>query len=200
MKRKILIGGALSLLMLCGVLAGCSGSGTQTEVSSSAAVAAYEKGTLTETEYTSQWIGMKYTLPEGMSMMDEEYLQSSSAGNVQMEMQALKNDTSGDNIVLLTEDISASGDMSEADYIEVSKTQMSALGSDVTFGEVSTRTIAGQEFYELPYNLTMEISGVSMNMDQSFLCRKQGDRMICITMTYGSEEGMNDLLSGFSQI
>ncbi len=65
----------------------------------SAQTAPYEKGTITETEFISKWMGLKYTLPDNMVMMTEEYLESLAASSkVQMEMQALMEDNSGDDI------------------------------------------------------------------------------------------------------
>ena len=85
MKKRKIIGGVLAVLMLCGILVGCSANSAQT--------APYEKGTITETEFTSKWMGLKYTLPNGMVMMTEEYLESlAAASKVQMEMQALTDD------------------------------------------------------------------------------------------------------------
>ena len=71
MKKRKIIGGVLAVLMLCGILVGCSSNSAQT--------APYEKGTITETEFTSKWMGLKYTLPNGMVMMTEEYLESLAA-------------------------------------------------------------------------------------------------------------------------
>ena len=193
MKKRKIIGGVLTVLMLCGVLLGCSANSTQT--------APYEKGTITETEFTSKWMGLKYTLPDDMVMMTEEYLESLAAsGKVQMEMQALMEDNSGDNIVVLTEDLSSTASIDEKRYIELSKPQIETLADEVAFDEVGQRTIAGETFYELPYHLSMEIDGTNVTLDQTFLCKKLGDRMICMTLTHSGEESINYLLAGFSKI
>lgn len=193
MKKGKIIGGVLAVLMLCGVLVGCSANSAQTEP--------YEKGTITETEFTSKWMGLKYTLPNDMVMMTEEYLESQAAsGRVQMEMQALKADNSGDNIVVLTEGLSSASSIDEKRYIELSKPQIETLADEVTFDEVRQRTIAGEEFYELPYHLTMEVNGVNVEMNQTFLCKKRGDRMICMTLTHSGEDSIHYLLAGFSKI
>ena len=114
MKKRKIIGGVFAVLMLCGVLVGCSANSAQT--------APYEKGTITETEFISKWMGLKYTLPDNMVMMTEEYLESLAASSkVQMEMQALMEDNSGDNIVVLTEDLSSTAPIDEKRYIELSK-------------------------------------------------------------------------------
>ena len=209
MKKEKIIGGALSCLILCGVLVGCSSNSTSsgnnaneasTSTVSTAAVP-YEKGTITETEFTSEWMGLKYTLPDNMVMMTEDVLESQSvSGKVQMEMQAMMNDASGDNIVVLTEDLSSLSSIDEESYIELSKPQIESLSDNITFDEVGKRTIAGEEFYELPYHLSMEIDGVNVTMNQTFFCKKKDDRMICMTLTNSGEDTVSYLLSGFSKI
>ena len=146
--------------MLCGVLVGCSANSAQT--------APYEKGTITETEFTSKWMGLKYTLP--------------------------------DDMVMMTEDLSSTASIDEKRYIELSKPQIETLADEVAFDEVGQRTIAGETFYELPYHLSMEIDGTNVTLDQTFLCKKLGDRMICMTLTHSGEESINYLLAGFSKI
>ena len=186
MKKRKIIGGVLTVLMLCGVLVGCSANSAQT--------APYEKGTITETEFTSKWMGVKYTLPDDMVMMTEEYLESLAASS------KVQKDNSGDNIVVLTEDLSSTASIDEKRYIELSKPQIETLADEVAFDEVGQRTIAGETFYELPYHLSMEIDGTNVTLDQTFLCKKLGDRMICMTLTHSGEESINYLLAGFSKI
>lgn len=196
---KKIIGGLLSCLMLCGLLVGCSGNNTSSVVST--VTAPYEKGTVTETEFTSTWMGLKYTLQDDMRMMPEEYLESQSiSGRVQMEMQALRDNDSGDNIVMLTENLSSLPSMDENKYLEMSKPQLENLAKNITFDEVGQRTVAGETFYALPYHLTMEANGVSLEMDQTLLCKKMGDRMICITISHSKEDSIDYLLAGFSKI
>ncbi|MEE0252197.1 MAG: hypothetical protein UEE41_02215 [Acutalibacteraceae bacterium] len=217
MKKGKIIGGVLSCLMLCGLLVGCSSNtdssegNTQSTTSSTvstvskndseATTVPYEKGTITETEFTSKWMGLKYTLPDDMYMMSEEYLESQSiSGKVQMEMQAIKADDSGDNIVVLTEELSSLASIDEKRYLELSKPQIETLADKVMFDEVRQRIVAGETFYELPYHLSMEIDGTSVTLDQTFLCKKLDDRMICMTLTHSGENSINNLLAGFSKI
>lgn len=65
------------------------------------------------------------------------------------------------------------------------------------FDEVRQRIVAGETFYELPYHLSMEIDGTSVTLDQTFLCKKLDDRMICMTLTHSGENSINNLLAGF---
>ena len=191
MKKRKIIGGVLAVLMLCGILVGCSANSAQT--------APYEKGTITETEFTSKWMGLKYTLQDDMYMIPEEYLIPFN-DMAQVEMQVLMNDTSGDNIIVVTEDLSSLSFVDEKTYLEIAKPQVESLADEVTYDEVGQRTIAGETFFELPYHISTEVDGTSVTTNQTFLCKKLGDRMICMMLTHSGEDSVNYLLSGFSKI
>lgn len=194
MKTRKIIGGVLGCLMLCGLLVGCSGDNNSNSNSN------YQKGTVTESGFTSEWMGIQYTLPDDMTMLSQETLDSGSKDNIQMEMQAYKKDDTTENIGMLTEDISKDTSMDEEGYVAAAKTQMEKAIPGITFGEASHRTIAGQEFYELPYSYTKDVDGTQTTITQTFLCKKIEDRMVCITLTYPDQETIDHLLSGFSEL
>ena len=195
MKTRKIIGGVLGCLMLCGLLVGCSGSNNTSSNSN------YKKGTVTESKFTSEWMGIQYTLPNDMTMLSEETIASGSKDNIQVEMQAYLTDApSTKNIGMLAEDISKDTSMDENKYIELTKTQMEKAIPGITFSEQGKRTIAGQEFYELPYSYTKDVNGTQTTITQTFLCKKIEDRMVCITLTYPDQETIDHLLSGFSEL
>ena len=195
MKTRKIIGGVLSCLMLCGLLVGCSGSNNSSSNSN------YKKGTVTESKFTSEWMGIQYTLPNDMTMLSEETIASGSKDNIQVEMQAYLTDApSTKNIGMLAEDISKDTSMDENKYIELTKTQMEKAIPGITFSEQGKRTIAGQEFYELPYSYTKDVNGTQTTIRQTFLCKRIEDRMVCITLTYPDQETIDHLLSGFSEL
>ena len=195
MKTRKIIGGVLSCLMLCGLLVGCSGSNNSSSNSN------YKKGTVTESKFTSEWMGIQYTLPNDMTMLSEETIASGSKDNIQVEMQAYLTDApSTKNIGMLAEDISKDTSMDENKYIELTKTQMEKAIPGITFSEQGKRTIAGQEFYELPYSYTKDVNGTQTTITQTFLCKKIEDRMVCITLTYPDQETIDHSLSGFSEL
>ena len=195
MKTRKIIGGVLGCLMLCGLLVGCSGSNNSSSNSN------YNKGTVTESKFTSEWMGIQYTLPNDMTMLSEETIASGSKDNIQVEMQAYLTDApSTKNIGMLAEDISKDTSMDENKYIELTKTQMEKAIPGITFSEQGKRTIAGQEFYELPYSYTKDVDGTQTTITQTFLCKKIEDRMVCITLTYPDQETIDHLLSGFSEL
>ena len=117
MKTRKIIGGVLGCLMLCGLLVGCSGNNSNSNSN-------YQKGTVTESGFTSEWMGIQYTLPNDMTMLSQETLDSGSKDNIQMEMQAYKKDDTTENIGMLTEDISKDTSMDEEGYVAAAKTQM----------------------------------------------------------------------------
>ena len=195
MKTRKIIGGVLGCLMLCGLLVGCSGSNNSSSNSN------YKKGTVTESKFTSEWMGIQYTLPNDMTMLSEETIASGSKDNIQVEMQAYLTDApSTKNIGMLAEDISKDTSMDENKYIELTKTQMEKAIPGITFSEQGKRTIAGQEFYELPYSYTKDVDGTQTTITQTFLCKQIEDRMVCITLTYPDQETIDHLLSGFSEL
>ena len=195
MKTRKIIGGVLGCLMLCGLLVGCSGSNNSSSNSN------YKKGTVTESKFTSEWMGIQYTLPNDMTMLSQETIASGSKDNIQVEMQAYLTDApSTKNIGMLAEDISKDTSMDENKYIELTKTQMEKAIPGITFSEQGKRTIAGQEFYELPYSYTKDVNGTQTTITQTFLCKKIEDRMVCITLTYPDQETIDHLLSGFSEL
>ena len=195
MKTRKIIGGVLGCLMLCGLLVGCSGSNNSSSNSN------YKKGTVTESKFTSEWMGIQYTLPNDMTMLSEETIASGSKDKIQVEMQAYLTDApSTKNIGMLAEDISKDTSMDENKYIELTKTQMEKAIPGITFSEQGKRTIAGQEFYELPYSYTKDVDGTQTTITQTFLCKKIEDRMVCITLTYPDQETIDHLLSGFSEL
>ena len=195
MKTRKIIGGVLGCLMLCGLLVGCSGSNNSSSNSN------YKKGTVTESKFTSEWMGIQYTLPNDMTMLSEETIASGSKDNIQVEMQAYLTDApSTKNIGMLAEDISKDTSMDENKYIELTKTQMEKAIPGITFSEQGKRTIAGQEFYELPYSYTKDVDGTQTTITQTFLCKKIEDRVVCITLTYPDQETIDHLLSGFSEL
>lgn len=196
MKTRKIIGGVLGCLMLCGLLVGCSGSNNSSSNSN------YKKGTVTESKFTSEWMGIQYTLPNDMTMLSEETIASGSKDNIQVEMQAYLTDApSTKNIGMLAEDISKDTSMDENKYIELTKTQMEKAIPGITFSEQGKRTIAGQEFYELPYSYTKDVNGTQTTITQILFMQKMiEDRMVCITLTYPDQETIDHLLSGFSEL
>lgn len=218
-------GFALSLALLCGALTGCAGiqslwknalSQNQTDESTEP-VPEYEKGTRTDKTYTSAWMGLQYILPEDMIMLTDEQIQQAmqigtesltvdektgqkilddSKLSVSYEMAA--GSVNGESIVLITEKMVIA--LSEEQYLKAGKSQLQqSMSADIEFGDVTKRTVAGMEFTELTYKLQAgDEAGTSMQ--QTLLCRRMGERMINMTLSYSDEAGLDYLLAGFSPL
>lgn len=175
----------------------------------------YEKGVLTDTEFKSKWIGMKFAFGDGIELTSQEELDETMRlmeeavtgkeikGALDYENLGLVYEMSlvwQDKGLIMQVMVERMADKSatEADYVAAMREEMSLLeesGFTYTVDDKNyTETIAGKEFANFGYTTYY---GEDISLHQENYIRKQDDRIILISIMGESEEGMQDLLKRF---
>lgn len=177
----------------------------------------YVQGVFTETGYESEYMGYRFTTPEGCILMDQEQLlqlmglsldvlsDDYTEAMIEYAKQSVVYDLfagyadTNTNINIVLQPVDTTG-VSIDDVIEASVAQLESLTSmDVTVSdERSTVTIAGQEYTKLLVDNVA--NGVSMK--QELYLALLPDKMVNITITYieGNEAERDALLAAFSEL
>lgn len=173
----------------------------------------YTKGISSETGYESEWLGIRFTAPEGAAMLTEEELNEMmglgqevlSEDFSDLQLQYAEMSTVSEmmctaaegtpNVVMSVEKMMA--DATAADYAEV-------LAQ--TLGQVTTMTytidssdevvtIGGKDFVKVA--ASVEYEGVSMK--QNYYVMVQGDRAVSIALTFTpeTEDAAEAMMNGF---
>lgn len=226
MNFKKVLSCSLGVMLVCGALMGCTDGDKKdtgntaanntetTQAQSTQAADTYQRGTRTDKEFTSEWLGLKYTLSEGMIMMtDEQMEQAMQIGSEHMyedsktgqkmidyaklnsvyEMAATKAD-SGESVIITVEKMNIT--LNEDQYVEALKAQLKKTTSTPIYEDVKKREVAGIEFTDVTYSMTK--NGVKLK--QTMLIKKKDNRIIGIAITYRSEEAFNSLIAGFAAL
>ena len=184
-------------------------SGREKEASDDeAAEDGYVRGEITDTTYESEWIGLRYELPEGFTMSGEEEMGAilQAGGEMIYEDKAddivdyakmimvyemMARDRYGNVITLFVEQTKFDIDT----YVAAIKMQMESVDTiDVTMDGGETAEVGGVEFEK--YSLVLDYGG--MKVKEDYYLRKQGDRMICMLIGYSNDEAAEKIMSGFS--
>lgn len=184
MKKTLSL--TLALLMLCTVLIGCGKKDT------------YTPGTFTDGVYTSEWMGIKYTTTDDMTVTSTDDMKALAGGeddsSMTYELMVVGADGVS-NLMIMTEKLAISG-MTEEQYIDISKKDLDTAGMNVTFSDVETATYAGKDFKQ--FNVTMAAEGISVY--QKYLIVKKDSRIVGIIVTAMNEADIETLLSGLSAL
>lgn len=173
----------------------------------------YEKGKLTDTTYESEFINVKFTLPQNYIMANSndlddqmeaiydqmglgDYIISSAASRTSLEMSVFnKNGFPAMNVMV--EKILRN--MDEETYMEVLKSNFnSANGVYFILGNTTSSKIAGKKYQCLP----MTISVGNYQVHEDFYIRKQDDRIIAFIIAYTSDTASqaDTLLNAFTKL
>ena len=178
---------------------------------------AYTPGQRTEEGYRSDWIGLEYTAGSAMVLATDEEIASmmnitegsttlgvagqhaSDADSITTlyEMVAV-NVTTQANLFICVEKLVLSS-ITEEQYAAAVQSQIESLyaGYTITYRENRERQLCGLAFLEMGYYLEGD-DGFAIH--QSYLVRKQGNRMIGIVLSCMDESELETLLSGFSAV
>jgi len=199
------------LLILLALLAGCGGGGAGE--STPAGKIEYKKGVLTETSFESEFIGIRFILPEGFVMATAEDIDEMMGIGAEIagldqktvdyanlttvyEMMA-SSPTGSPNVIVLAEKLVLRG-ITEDQYIKTLKEQLLSLSAmDYSFDdEITSVNIAGKEYKKL----TVSANANGVDIMQNYIIRKADNRMVGFITTYTDDntEALDELMSGFS--
>ncbi len=172
----------------------------------------YERGIVSETGYESEWMGLRFTAPEGFIMATEDELLSLMGMSKEMlsedfnslqlkyaemssiyEFMCVAPDQSA-NINVASEKLMLSN-ITEEQYVEVLKTQLANLAAmDITIDDkAETATLGGIDFTKL----TSKVQYEGNSMYQEYYLRKHNGKMIVMAVTYTDEAAKDKIMNGF---
>lgn len=175
----------------------------------------YEKGTMTDTGFESEWLNLRFVAPEGVAMATQEELDvlmdagadvvfGDNAETVlayaetRLVYEMLAKHSSGANVAIEVELIPVlNQNMTEEQYLQIlEETTEKANFSYVFDDEVYTCTFVGEEYVARNAVITYDSDYM---VYQKMMVRKQENRMILIALTYAEngEEAGEYLLSQF---
>jgi len=173
----------------------------------------YEKGLLTDTSFESEYLNIRFSLPEGFVMATKEDMENlmnigADAFDIDKitidyakvstiyEMMA-SSPMGTPNVIVMAEKLMLSN-ITEDQYIEALKDQLANLSAmNYTFGEkIENTTLAGEKYKKL----VAEANLSGQSMIQEYIFRKLDDRMIGFVFTYTpeTEDEVKLLLKAFS--
>ena len=175
----------------------------------------YEKGTLTDTDYESTWLNLKFTPPSTVIMNTEEEMQS-----VMQQGQASLSDSTG---VALNEDSlsgtvyemmasSATGfpyvnlvvedavmeNMNADQYLQTAQQVLDATGQEYTYTDITDTQIGGQDFRAMESTTTIN----DYQIIQKYCTRRQGEKFVSIILSYTTDTTAeaDEILAAFTPL
>lgn len=173
--------------------------------------APYAPGVLSDTGFSSDWLGFDFTPTEGMEMSDASELGQSigdeakyideatgeelvdwSKVEVTYEMMATVTETGG-NAVVMTEKVDDGINIKK--YVDLIKNEFSSDSEiSATYGALSSVDIAGESYARLDYVMSI----YEFEVEQTMFIRKVDDRMVSICITAADDTEIDTFLSCFS--
>lgn len=175
----------------------------------------YEKGTITDTDFQSEWLNLKFTPPETVVMNTEEELQSvmqqgqntlEESSGVELGEDALSgtvyemmaSSISGfPNVSLVVEDATLEN-MTVDQYFLAAQQMLDATGMGYTYSDVTDIQIAGQDFRVMETSVTVN----DYEVLQKYCTRKQGGKFVSIILSYTTDTTAeaDEILAAFTPL
>ena len=175
----------------------------------------YEKGTITETDYQSEWLNLKFTPPETVVMNTEEELESvmrqgqstlEKSSGMELGEDALSgtvyemmaSSVSGfPNVSLVVEDASLEN-MTVDQYFLAAQQMLDATQMGYTYSEVTDAQIGGQDFRVMETSVTIN----DYEVLQKYCTRKQGGKFVSIILSYtaDTQTEADEVLAAFTPL
>ena len=177
--------------------------------------APYEKGTITETDFQSAWLNLRFTPPETVVMNTEEELQSvmqqgqstlEEASGVELSEDTLSgtvyemmaSSISGfPNVSVVVED-AALENMTVDQYFLAAQQMLDATQLGYTYSQVTDIQIAGQDFRVMEASVTIN----DYEVLQKYCTRKQGGKFVSIILSYTTDTTAeaDEILAAFTPL
>ena len=170
----------------------------------------YVQGTVTDNGFESEWMNMKFTLPEGWVIasqeeMDEVLATGEDALNGEVDTDAAMEDSTYEmmtyaeaglpSVSIMVEKLPSSK-MTIEEYADVIKEGLNNSTGTYVWEEPVAETVAGEEYQN--YSGSVELYGVTVKQDYIF--RKLENRIIGIIITYTDDVTgeVDNFLSGIA--
>lgn len=168
----------------------------------------YVRGKMTDTSYESEWIGLRYELPDGFMMSGEDEMDAilEAGGSMIYEDKAedivdyaklvmvyemMAKDRYGNVLTLFVEKTTFDIDT----YVAAIKMQMGSVDEiEISMDDGETVEVGGVAFEK--FSLVLDYGG--MKVKENYYLKKKGDRMICLLIGYSDDETAEKMVSGFS--
>lgn len=149
----------------------------------------YAAGTLTDTGYSSEYLGLQWTIPEGSDLImttQEELntlIETSGTGEMEIEhsYEMMASTAAGNpNMLVMTEKLPLAN-MSIEQYVQAAMPNITAINESTWDETTQAATIAGIGFIKAPTVLNHEDE---LTINQDYYFAKVHDRVLSLILTY----------------
>ena len=175
----------------------------------------YQQGTVTDTDYQSEWLNLKFTPPDTVVMNTEKELESvmkqgqnalEDASGIELEEDALSgtvyemmaSSVSGfPNVSLVVED-AAMENMTVDQYFLSVQQMLDATQMGYTYEEITDAQIGGKDFRVMEAKVTVN----DYEIIQKYCTCKQGGKFVSIILSYTADttDEADEILTAFTPL